>query len=344
ATCEEAGEKTYTCETCGATKVETVDAIDHTYGEWTKLDETQHKKVCANDESHIIKEDHSWNEGVITKDATCEEAGEMTYTCETCGTTKVETIEAIDHDYSEWSKLDDSQHQKVCSNDETHIVKEDHSWDTGVITKEPTCEEAGEMTYTCSKCEATKVEPIDSLTDACGVSDIKRLYGSGRYETSLDIAKKLHDINGNFNHVIIAYGENFPDALSGGYLAAQTNAPIIIVKNDATVEQNVLNYLQNNANHGAKIMILGSSSVVSTSFETKLKNLGMGFNVVRYGGATRFETNIEILKAGGIETGVNGTLFVASANGFADSLSASSSGLPLMIANAELTQDQITFL
>ena len=91
------------------------------------------------------------------------------------------------------------------------------------------------MTYTCSKCEATKVEPIDSLTDACGVSDIKRLYGSGRYETSLDIAKKLHDINGNFNHVIIAYGENFPDALSGGYLAAQTNAPIIILKNDATV-------------------------------------------------------------------------------------------------------------
>ncbi|MCF0115771.1 MAG: leucine-rich repeat protein, partial [Erysipelotrichaceae bacterium] len=177
-----------------------------------------------------------------------------------------------------------------------------------------------------------------------GADNFERLYGKGRYETSLDLADKFHEIKGNFDNVIIAYGENFPDALSGGYLASQTNAPIIIVKNDATIEQNVLDYLKANANPKAKIMILGSSSVVSSSFENQLKNLGMNFNVVRYGGATRFETNIAILEAGGIKKGSNGTLFVSSANGFADSLSASSAGVPLLIANAELTQDQITFL
>lgn len=39
-----------------------------------------------------------------------------------------------------------------------------HDWDEGVITKEATEEEKGTKTYTCSKCEETKVEDIDKLT------------------------------------------------------------------------------------------------------------------------------------------------------------------------------------
>ena len=36
----------------------------------------------------------------------------------------------------------------------------DHDWGTGVVTKEPTCEEDGVMTYTCTKCSETKTETI----------------------------------------------------------------------------------------------------------------------------------------------------------------------------------------
>ena len=43
--------------------------------------------------------DHEWNEGQITKMATCTEKGEKTYTCTVCGETKVEDIPALGHNY-----------------------------------------------------------------------------------------------------------------------------------------------------------------------------------------------------------------------------------------------------
>ncbi len=79
----------------------------------------------------IDKLGHTWDEGKVTKEATCTEYGEMTYTC-ACGETKTEPIPATGH-----------------------------TWDEGKVTKDPTCTEAGEMTYTCA-CGETKTEPIDA--------------------------------------------------------------------------------------------------------------------------------------------------------------------------------------
>lgn len=44
---------------------------------------------------------HTWNEGVVTKEPTCTEAGVKTYTCTVCGETKTEAIEALGHDWNE---------------------------------------------------------------------------------------------------------------------------------------------------------------------------------------------------------------------------------------------------
>ena len=38
-----------------------------------------------------------------------------------------------------------------------------HEWDEGKVTKEPTCTEKGEKTFTCTKCPATKTEDIPAL-------------------------------------------------------------------------------------------------------------------------------------------------------------------------------------
>ena len=40
------------------------------------------------------------------------------------------------------------------------IPKTDHSWDGGIITKQPTEQEEGIVTYTCTQCGTTKTEPI----------------------------------------------------------------------------------------------------------------------------------------------------------------------------------------
>ena len=70
----------------------------------------------------------------------------------------------IGHKYGSWTKLDDKQHQRECEHDTSHIEKEDHTWDAGRITTEPTTENEGIKTYTCEVCKATRTEPIDKLT------------------------------------------------------------------------------------------------------------------------------------------------------------------------------------
>ena len=159
-TCTEDGEKTFTCTVCNATKTETVAAIGHSYGAWEKLDDPQHQRVCANDTTHVEKENHTWDEGEITTPASCTEDGVKTFTCTVCNATKTETVAAIGHSYGAWEKLDDTQHQRVCANDPSHIETEEHIWDDGTVTTEPTDKAEGVRTFTCTVCGAEKAEAI----------------------------------------------------------------------------------------------------------------------------------------------------------------------------------------
>ena len=159
------------CERCGAElsrQTVSVEATGHDYGAWTKLDDTQHQRVCANDKTHIETADHTWDGGVITTAATCTEDGVKTYTCTVCNATKTETIPATGHSYGEWTKLDDAQHQRVCANDPSHVETENHAWDDGTVTTKPTDKAEGVKTYTCTVCGAERTEAIRIIGDADG--------------------------------------------------------------------------------------------------------------------------------------------------------------------------------
>ena len=158
ATCTATGVKTYTCTVCKATKTETISATGHSYGAWTKLNDTQHQRVCSRDSSHVEKANHSWNSGTVTKAATCSATGTKTYTCTVCNATKTENIAALGHSYGTWTKLNDTQHQRVCSRDSSHVEKANHTWNSGTVTKAATCAATGTKTYTCTVCNATKTE------------------------------------------------------------------------------------------------------------------------------------------------------------------------------------------
>lgn len=74
------------------------------------------------------KHEHSYQEEV-TKEATCTEAGEKTFTCD-CGDSYTEEIAALGHEY------------------------------TDTVTKEPTCTEEGEKTYICTRCADSYPEAV----------------------------------------------------------------------------------------------------------------------------------------------------------------------------------------
>ena len=171
------------------------------------------------------------------------------------------------------------------------------------------------------------------------VINATRTFGSTRYETSLKLADRYGEASGQskYENIVVACGSNYPDALSGGYLAAKKNAPMLLASNkDDTA---LINYISSHIGSG-KVYLLGGTGAVSASFEKAL--VSKGCNVKRLGGATRFDTNLLILKEAGIRS--NEDLIVSTAYNYADSLSASSLGKPMLLVGDSLTAGQKDFL
>ena len=209
------------------------------------------------------------------------------------------------------------------------LLNHDHTWDQGVVTKAPSGNKAGEKTYTCTKCSAT-------YTKSFWQAEVSRIYGATRYETSFAIADAMKAELGvsKFNAIVVASGTEFADALSGSYLATVKNAPILILKS-GNVNQ-VKEYIKANLNRYGTVYILGGEKAVPKSMETGLE----GFTVKRLGGATRYATNLAILK----EAGARGDILIATGTNFADSLSASAAGKPILLVSNKLNEEQLEFI
>ncbi len=81
--------------------------------------------------------EHTYDEGKVTKEATCTATGEMTYTCTVCGSTKTETIPMTAHTYGD-----------------------------AVVTKKATCTATGEQSFTCTACGSSYTEVIPKADHA----------------------------------------------------------------------------------------------------------------------------------------------------------------------------------
>ena len=65
------------------------------------------------------------------------------------------------------------------------IPKHDnHTWDAGVVTKEATALDAGERTYTCSVCGATKTEEVEALGMPASGADVSDPNGEASYKVT----------------------------------------------------------------------------------------------------------------------------------------------------------------
>ena len=137
----ENGVKTFTCHNCGDTYTESIPALGYTYNETvvaptcTEDGYTMHE--CVEDATKSFKDNivpalgHEYKE--VTTPATCKDAGSVDKVCERCN---------------------DKQHVRDIP------VNEEHQWDEGVVTKEPTATETGIKTFTCKVCQAIKTEDI----------------------------------------------------------------------------------------------------------------------------------------------------------------------------------------
>ena len=123
------------------------DTHDHQSNDW-ESNETEHWQVCTCG-AVFHKAQHSGGTATCTQRATCT----------VCG---AEYGDVLGHDFTTSWTHDDNEHWKQCSRCDKKDDVGPHTWDNGTITTAPTCTKAGERTYTCTECGATKTEPIDA--------------------------------------------------------------------------------------------------------------------------------------------------------------------------------------
>ena len=119
------------------------------------------------------KHTHDYGEAVVTKAATCEEAGESVAKCKICGHEKTSTIKALGHDLGEATVTKEATCEetgtqkatcKRCNKEvEETIPAKGHTWGEWVTVTEPDCTNAGSRKHTCSVCEKEESESVDAL-------------------------------------------------------------------------------------------------------------------------------------------------------------------------------------
>ena len=334
ATCTEDGSETSKCDRCDVVETRVIPAIQHDIGDWevvkapTCTEPGVEARFCENCDLDVTREipatGHKWGEWEVEVAPTCTEKGSDKRTCSACGETESVETEPVGHKWGEWE-----------------------------VDVAPTCTEKGRNIRTCSVCgetesaetEATGHDFKDGSCTVCGEEDpnyvppaeVVRVFGNDRYQTAFDAADLLKEKLGveKFSTVIVASGTDFADALSASYLAAVKNAPILLVRKQNM--DTVKTYIRNNLVAGGTVYILGGNVAVPAAMDKGLD----GFNVKRLGGATRYDTNLLILN----EAGVAGkSILICSGKDFADCLSASATGLPILLVKDSLNSKQQSFL
>ena len=238
-TCTEKGYTTHTCA-CGDSYVDTyVDALGH-----------------------------AWDNGKVTKEPTETETGVKTFTCTRCGETRTETMPVIPHVHSYKDVVTAptctakgyTTHTCACGDSyvDTYTDALGHAWDEGMVTKEATETTQGSMTYTCTRCPATKrdILPASGLVATAVYNDVKNdtswfypgvqyclsyglmsgmgngSFAPGEYTTRAQVAQILYNLHGNPE---VSGGTPFTDVPEGAwYQKAVTWAHSVGIVNGVT--------------------------------------------------------------------------------------------------------------
>lgn len=167
---------------------------------------------------------------------------------------------------------------------------------------------------------------------------VKRIDGADRYAVSANISKQNYPYG--TDTIVLARGDLFTDALSGGPLAALEMAPVLLTS-PTKLPTTVLDEIQRL--QPANAIILGGTDSVSINIQNQLES--MGIETERIDGRDRFEVSVNVakkMKTILTEYGMEmDQAFVASGLIFSDALSASSPAGQLSYPILQASQDRL---
>ncbi|WPC43916.1 cell wall-binding repeat-containing protein [Clostridium sp. JS66] len=156
---------------------------------------------------------------------------------------------------------------------------------------------------------------VKNLVESMGLS-VRRIWGQDRYETSVNVAKEL----GNVENAFVVSGEDWKSALTAAPIASKIQAPILLISSDGKVPSSVSNYCINNKN--ISFNIIGSKEFSDKiSSESALSTHNSDISSYIQG-----DNSLDIIKQLKNKYSNNmdlSSIYLASDKGFADALSGS---------------------
>jgi uncharacterized repeat protein (TIGR02543 family) len=183
---------------------------------------------------------------------------------------------------------------------------------------------------------------MEAKVNAAGFKNVNRLGGKDRYETAVKIADTIGVKEGT--PIVIVSGENYPDAISISSIAAAKQYPILMVNKD---EMSDIVKKEISSIKPTKVYIIGLQGAVSTAVENQVAQTAAmdKANIVRIGGANRFETSLNVAK---YFSSSAEKVCVASGNNFPDALAGSSyaanNNAPIVLVDNSLNDDEKSFI
>ncbi len=156
--------------------------------------------------------------------------------------------------------------------------------------------------------------------------NVVRIGGKDRYETAQKIAKHIYKKFSNTGKVLLASGENFPDALTSSAYAIKIKSPVLLTR-----KNNINEYAKKfiDSNQVKDVTVVGGKNTISD----KLYN-NISINKARVGGKDRYETAVKFAQMAYTSPK---TVYISSSQVFPDALSAvpvaAKNNAPIILAN-----------
>jgi putative cell wall-binding protein len=152
---------------------------------------------------------------------------------------------------------------------------------------------------------------------AHGTSSVvpQRLAGADRVATAVAVSQAEFAAPQSASAVVLARGDEFADALTGGPLAVAKNGPLLLTSS-GSLDPNTSAEISRVLAPASTVYLLGGTSALSSAVQAQVAALG--FTVARIAGSDRYGTAVDVAAALGNPT----TVLEASGTEFPDALAA----------------------
>ncbi len=177
----------------------------------------------------------------------------------------------------------------------------------------------GNRTFQCQVTDAHAATNTDSVVIH---ATAQRIAGADRYNTAIALSQSMYSSSHTVSAMVIASGENYPDALASGPLAALIHGPVLLVQKTwapGEVRTEIARLWNNSDDSATDIYIIGGTSAIQDSVVAQIQAVNSKLDIKRLAGSDRIDTAIKVAQEMDSVRGLNpSNVAVASGYNFND--------------------------